>query len=128
MVLMLALDSTELDVRAVGLVPGNGVAVPGLDYALHMIALANRCGIQAAGGAQHPRFQKFMTAEFWHGQNGLANKQLPPSRWQIDSRLAPDRILPLIHRSPQAITLVPIGPLTKTSHLRPKEASRWARW
>jgi purine nucleosidase len=77
-----------------------------------MISLANRCDIPVAAGAEHPLFQKLTTAEFWHGQNGLANIRLPPSKCRVDSRFAPDLITQLVHRSPHEITLVPIGPLT----------------
>ena len=65
--LMLALNSPELDVRAVTVVPGNVTAAMGLDNALRMVSLANRCDIPVAAGAQHPLFQKLITAEFWHG-------------------------------------------------------------
>src|SRR6267154_5630281 len=80
MALMLALNSPELDVRAITVVPGNVTAAQGLDNALRLVSLANRCDIPVAAGAQHPLFQKLITAEFWHGQNGLANIELPPSK------------------------------------------------
>ena len=79
MALMLALNSPEFDIRAVTVVPGNVTAKQGLENALRMISLANRCDIPVAAGAQHPLFQKLITAEFWHGKNGLANIELPPS-------------------------------------------------
>lgn len=112
MALMLALNSPELDVRAVTVVPGNVVAAQGLDNALRMLSLAKRCDIPVAAGAQHPLFQKLITAEFWHGKNGLANIELPPGNCKVDGRFAPDLIIQLVHASPHEITLVPIGPLT----------------
>ena len=51
MALMLALNSPELDVRAVTVVPGNVTAKQGLENALRMISLANRCDIPVAAGA-----------------------------------------------------------------------------
>lgn len=110
--LMLALNSPELDVRAVTVVPGNVTAAMGLENALRMISLANRCDIPVAAGAQHPLFQKLTTAEFWHGKNGLANIELPPSKCKVDPRFGPDLIIQLVHESPHEITLVPVGPLT----------------
>ena len=80
MALMLALNSPELDVRAITVVPGNVTAEQGLENALRMVSLANRCDIPVAGGARHPLFQKLITAEFWHGKNGLANIELPRSK------------------------------------------------
>jgi purine nucleosidase len=110
--LMLALNSPELDVRAVTVVPGNVTASQGLENALRMVSLANRCDIPVAGGAQHPLFQKLITAEFWHGKNGLANVELPPSQCKVDPHFGPDLIIELVHASPHQITLVPVGPLT----------------
>ena len=110
--LMLALNSPELDVRAITVVPGNVTASQGLENALRMVSLANRCDIPVAAGAQHPLFQRLITAEFWHGKNGLANVELPPSKCKVDSRFGPDLIIQLVHAAPHEITLVPVGPLT----------------
>ena len=110
--LMLALNSPELDVRAITVVPGNVTASQGLENALRMVSLANRCDIPVAAGAQHPLFQKLVTAEFWHGKNGLANIELPPSKCKVDSHFGPDLIIQMVHASPHEITLVSVGPLT----------------
>lgn len=112
MALMLALHSPELDVRAITVVPGNVTAQQGLENALRMVSLANRCDIPVAGGAQHPLFQKLITAEFWHGKNGLANVELPPSKCKADAHYGPDLIIQTIHAAPHEIALVPVGPLT----------------
>lgn len=112
MAMMLALNSPELDVRAITVVPGNVMAAQGLDNALRMVSLANRCDIPVAAGAQHPLFQKLITAEFWHGRNGLANIELPPSKCKVDGHFAPDLIIQMVHAAPHQITLVPVGPLT----------------
>jgi inosine-uridine nucleoside N-ribohydrolase len=112
MALMLALHSPELEVRAITVVPGNVTAAQGLENALRLVSLANRCDIPIARGAQHPLFQKLITAEFWHGQNGLANIELPPSKCKVDARFAPDLIIQMVHAAPHEITLVPVGPLT----------------
>ena len=110
--MMLALHSPELDVRAITVVPGNVTASQGLENALRMVSLANRCDIPVAAGAQHPLFQKLITAEFWHGQNGLANVELPPSKCKVDAHFGPDLIIQMVHAAPHEITLVPVGPLT----------------
>lgn len=123
MALMLALNSPELDVRAITVVPGNVTAQLGLENALRMMSLANRCDIPVAAGAQHPLFQKLITAEFWHGKNGLANIELPPSKCKVDSRFAPDLIIQMVHDSPHEITLVPVGPLTNIALAVEKDPS-----
>jgi len=121
--LMLALSSPELDVRAITVVPGNVTAAMGLENALRMVSLANRCDIPVAAGAQHPLFQKLITAEFWHGKNGLGNVELPPSKCKVDSRFGPDLIIQLVHASPHEITLVPVGPLTNIALAVEKDPS-----
>ena len=121
--LMLALNSPELDVRAITVVPGNVTAPMGLENALRMVSLANRCDIPVAAGAQHPLFQKLITAEFWHGKNGLGDIDLPSSKCKVDSRFGPDLIIELVHASPHEITLVPVGPLTNIALAIEKDPS-----
>src|SRR5216684_8026092 len=123
MAIMLALNSPEFDVRALTVVPGNVTAAQGLENALRMVSLANRCDIPVAAGAQHPLFQKLITAEFWHGQNGLANIELPSSKCKVDARYGPDLIIQLVHASPHEITLVPVGPLTNIALAVEKDPS-----
>lgn len=123
MALMLALNSPELDVRAITVVPGNVTAQQGLENALRMVSLANRCDIPVAAGAQHPLFQKLTTAEFWHGKNGLANVELPPSKCKVDHRYAADLIIEMVHAAPHEITLVPVGPLTNIALAVEKDPS-----
>jgi purine nucleosidase len=123
MALMLALNSPELDVRAITVVPGNVTAQQGLENALRMVSLANRCDIPVAAGAQHPLFQKLITAEFWHGKNGLANIELPPSKCKVDSRFGPDLIIQMVHAAAHEITLVPVGPLTNIALAVEKDPS-----
>ena len=123
MALMLALHSPELNVRAITVVPGNVVAAQGLENALRMVSLAGRCDIPVAAGAQHPLFQKLVTAEFWHGKNGLANIELPASKCKVDPRFGPDLIIQMLHAAPHQITLVPVGPLTNIALAVEKDPS-----
>lgn len=121
--LMLALNSPELDVRGITVVPGNVTAEMGLENALRMASLAGRCDIPLAAGAQHPLFQKLITAEFWHGKNGLGNIELPASHCKVDPRFGPDLIIQLVHGSPHEITLVAVGPLTNVALAVEKDPS-----
>jgi purine nucleosidase len=121
--ILLALNSPELDVRALTVVPGNVTAEQGLKNALTLASLANRCDIPVAGGAQHPLFQKTITAEFWHGKNGLADVPTPPTKCKADPRFAADLIIQLVHQNPHAITLLPIGPLTNIALAIEKDPS-----
>jgi inosine-uridine nucleoside N-ribohydrolase len=112
MAILLALNSPELKVEALTVVPGNVEAWQGLENALKLASLAGRCDLPVAGGAQHPLNQKLITAQFWHGKNGLAGVELPPSKCKADSRFGPDLIIEMVHKFPHEITLIPVGPLT----------------
>ena len=112
MAILLALLSSEIDVRAFTVVPGNVIASQALENTLRLVSLAGRCDVPIAAGAQRPLAQKLITAEFVHGENGLGDIELPDSRCEADSRFAPDLIIEMIHQMPGRITLVPIGPLT----------------
>jgi inosine-uridine nucleoside N-ribohydrolase len=110
--ILLALHSPELKVEALTVVPGNVQAAQGLDNALRIVSLAGRCDVPVAGGAQHPLNQKLITAQYWHGPNGLAGVELPPSQCKPDARFGPDLIIELAHKYPHQLTLIPVGPLT----------------
>src|SRR5580693_2418599 len=110
--ILLALNSPELKVEALTVVPGNVDSAQGLENALKLVSLAGRCDIPVARGATHPLNQKLVTAQYWHGKNGLADIELPPSKCKPDARFGPDLIIELVHKYPHEITLIPVGPLT----------------
>jgi purine nucleosidase len=112
MAILLALNSPELKVEALTVVPGNVDGKQVLENALRIVSLANRCDVVVAGGAQHPLNQKLITAQFWHGKNGLAGVELPASKCKADSRFGPDLIIEMAHKYPHELTLIPVGPLT----------------
>jgi inosine-uridine nucleoside N-ribohydrolase len=122
MAILLALNSPELKVEALTVVPGNATAAQGLENALKLVSLAGRPDIPVAPGAQKPLLQKLVTAET-HGPDGLANVSLPPARSAPDPRFAPDLIIELVHRYPHEITLVPLGPLTNVALALSKDPS-----
>jgi purine nucleosidase len=123
MAILLALNSPELRVEALTVVPGNVDGRQGLENALKIVSLAGRCDVTVAGGAQHPLNQKLITAQYWHGKNGLANVELPPTKCKADPRFGPDLIIELIHKYPHEITLIPIGPLTNIALAVSKDPS-----
>src|SRR6516225_7316780 len=123
MAILLALNSPELKVEALTVVPGNVEGRQGLENALKIVSLAGRCDVSVAAGAQHPLNQKLITAQYWHGKNGLAGVELPPSKCKADSRFGPDLIIELIHKHPHDITLIPVGPLTNIALAVSKDPS-----
>src|ERR1700687_2107354 len=123
MAIILALNSPELKVEALTVVPGNVDARQGVENALKIVSLAGRCDVTVAGGAQHPLNQKLFTAQFWHGKNGLANVELPASKCKADPRFGPDLIIEMVHKYPHEITLIPVGPLTNIALAVSKDPS-----
>jgi len=121
--ILLALNSPELDVKALTVVAGNVVVEQGVENALKLVSLAGRCDVQVARGASHPLVQKLVTAEFFHGANGLGNVELPAPVCHADTSFAPDLIIKLIHQYPHEITLVPVGPLTNIALALRKDPS-----
>jgi inosine-uridine nucleoside N-ribohydrolase len=123
MAILLALNSPELKVEALTVVPGNVEGWQGLENALKIVSLAGRCDLSVAGGAQHPLNQKLITAQYWHGKNGLAGVELPAPKCKADSRFGPDLIIELVHKYPHEITLIPVGPLTNIALAVSKDPS-----
>jgi inosine-uridine nucleoside N-ribohydrolase len=121
--ILLALNSPELKVEALTVVPGNVDGRQGMENALKILSLAGRCDVPVAAGAQHPLNQKLVTAQYWHGRNGLANLELPPTKCKQDPRFGPDLIIQLIHQYPHQITLIPVGPLTNIALAVSKDPS-----
>jgi inosine-uridine nucleoside N-ribohydrolase len=121
--ILLALNSPELKVEALTVVPGNVEGRQGLENALKIASLAGRCDVPIAGGAQHPLNQKLITAQFWHGRNGLADVELPAPKCKADARFGPDLIIDLVHKYPHEITLIPVGPLTNIALAVSKDPS-----
>ena len=123
MAILLALNSPELKVEALTIVPGNVDGRQGLENALKIVSLAGRCDLVVSGGARHPLNQKLITAQYWHGPNGLAGVELPASKCKADPRFGPDLIIELVHKYPHQITLIPIGPLTNIALAVSKDPS-----
>ena len=121
--LLLAINSPELKIEAITVVPGNVDGRQGLENALKLTSLANRCDLTVAGGAQHPLAQKLITAEYWHGKGGLGGVELPAPKCKADPRFGPDLIIELVHKYPHEITLIPVGPLTNIALAVSKDPS-----
>jgi inosine-uridine nucleoside N-ribohydrolase len=111
---LLALNSPEVDVKAVTIVAGMTVTAQGLKNELQMASLADRCDIPIAAGAQKPMMQDLTTGED-HGKNGIGDIELPPSKCKADPHFGPDLIIELVHKYPHQITIVMTGPETNVA-------------
>src|SRR6202011_41787 len=72
---------------------------------------------------EHPLLQRLVTGTYWNGANGLGGAETPASKCQGDHRFGPDLIIDLVHKYPNEITLVPIGPLTNIALAVLKDSS-----
>ena len=113
--ILLAVYSPEVDVKGISIVAGNVTADMGYDDALRVLSLVNRCDIPVAKGAEHPLLQRLVTGTYWNGANGLGGAETPASKCQGDHRFGPDLIIDLVHKYPNEITIIPIGPLTNVA-------------
>ncbi len=110
--MFLAMRSEELRIEAVTVVSGNVIVDLGASNALKIVELAGREDLVVARGAKYPLQRKLITAEPFHGEDGLGGKELPPPSKKLDPRHAVDVIIDVVRGSPGEITLVPVGPLT----------------
>ena len=113
--ILLAVYSPEVDVKGISIVAGNVTADMGFDDALRVLSLVNRCDIPVAKGAEHPLLQRLVTGTYWNGANGLGGAETPASKCQGDHRFGPDLIIDLVHKYPNELTIIPIGPLTNVA-------------
>ena len=89
MAIMLALNSPEFDVRALTVVPGNVTAAQGLENAMKLVSLANRCDVAVAAGAQHPLFPKAGHRGVLARQKRPRQRRTPGQQMQTRSALGP---------------------------------------
>src|SRR2546423_5944704 len=103
--ILLALNSPELKVEALTVVPGNVEGKQGLENALKIVSLANRCDVAVAGGAQHPLNQKLITAQYWHGRNGMAGGAIPPTQSKTPAPVGAELTSSIVPQKPHAMSL-----------------------
>lgn len=112
--ILLALRSPELKVEAITAVAGNVSLDLTLANALRLVEIAGRPDVPVAAGASQPLVRRLETATF-HGMNGLAGVELPPSFVRPVAESAIDLIRRTVRGSPGEISIVAVGPLTNVA-------------
>ena len=108
-----ALAAPELEVVGVTTIFGNCETPLSTINALRLLEIAGRSDIPVAEGAHAPLVVPFGgAADFVHGTDGQGNVHLPPPQTTKHPLTAAQFIIEMVNRSPEPITLVPIGPLT----------------
>jgi purine nucleosidase len=111
--LIMALRAPDIDVRAITVVDGNVPVEQGVRNALYTAELCDS-NVPVFSGAQRPLQREHMHAEWFHGKDGLGDRNYPPARRAHEGTQAVDAIIETICANP-GITLVTLGPLTNVA-------------
>jgi purine nucleosidase len=111
--LIMALRAPDVDVRAITVVAGNVPVEQGVRNALYTAEL---CGsdVPVFPGAQRPLQREHMHAEWFHGRDGVGNRDYPAAQRTPETIHAVDAIIETVRANP-GITLVTLGPLTNVA-------------
>ena len=112
----LALASPELDLLGITTVAGNVPLALTSKNARKVCELAGRGEVKVFAGCSRPMLRKLVTAEAFHGQDGLGQARLPEPSMPLQPGHAVDWLVEtLMAAGDQGITLCPIGPLTNVA-------------
>jgi purine nucleosidase len=108
--LIMALRSESVRVIAITTVAGNVEVEQATRNALYTSEL---CGatVPVYQGAGKPLARRLMTAEWFHGEDGLGDRGYPPPRRCAEKQHAVEAIISLVRSNP-GLTIVTLGPLT----------------
>jgi inosine-uridine nucleoside N-ribohydrolase len=126
--LIMVLRSTEVHVAAITVVAGNAPVQQATSNALYTAEL---CGSDAPvySGAAAPLKRKLVTADWFHGLDGLGDHGYKPAKRRAEPRHAVDAIIETVLARP-GIEIVTLGPLTNLAlalSREPKLATNVAR-
>lgn len=130
--LVLALQSPEVDVRAVTVPFGNVGLEKTFVNARRVLALAGCTDVPVSAGAARPlvHLQREWAPE-WHGADGLGQRSADfPAPVAADSRSAVELMADVLRAAAEPVTIATIGPLTNLALLlavHPELASRIGR-
>jgi inosine-uridine nucleoside N-ribohydrolase len=110
--ILLALRSSEVDLRAITAVSGNVHVDRTSVNALRVLEAVGVSGVPVARGMAKPILRELETGERFHGSDGLGDSGLPMPKIQLDRRHAVDLLLSETEADPKRVTVVATGPLT----------------
>jgi purine nucleosidase len=111
--LIMALRWKDVEVEAITVVAGNVPVDQGARNALYSAQL---CGsnVPVYKGAAQPLLREYVSAEWFHGQDGLGDQNYPAPKRQPETKHAVDALIDTIRANP-GIALVTLGPLTNVA-------------
>ena len=110
--ILLLAASPEISLEAITVTHGNTTVEKCASNALQLVELAGLTHVPVALGASTPLVRELGIAEETHGDGGLGYAVLPRSSTQLYPKHAVDLIIDLIHKYPNEITMLCIGPMT----------------
>jgi inosine-uridine nucleoside N-ribohydrolase len=115
--LLLALASPEIELLGVTTVSGNQTLEKTTANAIRVLDHVGRPDVPVAAGAPRPLVRERHAAAGVHGESGLDGPELPPPSRAPEAIHAIDWIAGTLERSPESVTLIPVGPLTNVALL-----------
>jgi purine nucleosidase len=109
--LVLALKHPDAQIEAITVVAGNMPLAQGVQNALYTVELCEK-DVPVYAGASLPLLKPLVTAEDFHGSDGLGDIGLPLTGRVAAEGRAADVIVDTINRYPGEVTLVALAPLT----------------
>ncbi len=119
--LIMALMARDVEVRAITTVAGN---VPVGQATQNALYVAELCGskVPVHAGAGKPLLREWVTAEWFHGKDGMGDHGYPPPLRQPEPTHAVDAIIAAAHDTPELL-VVTLGPLTNLALAIAKDPS-----
>ena len=122
MAILAALASPdEFDVLAITAVAGNVPLDLTVLNSLALVELAGRTDVPVYRGSVRPMVRDLVTAEYVHGPTGLDGAGLPPPSIEPADGHAVDKIIEIVEKSEEPVTVCTLGPLTNVGMALVKE-------
>lgn len=117
MAILLALSSGDFEVKLISTVAGNHTQENTYRNALQFVSFLEKYDVEIARGLEKPLMRELFIADDVHGETGLGNVQLPPSKIAGSERPAIEAIREIVLSSEKPVTIVAVGPLTNIAVL-----------
>lgn len=109
--LLVAMQSEDMDIRAITTVGGNSSVDMTAENALRLVDYAG-FDIKVAKGAKEPILGKLEKADYVHGKTGLGNVELPEAKKSLYEKTAYETIYEEAIKCKGNLRLIATGPLT----------------
>ncbi len=113
--LLLAVASSEIELKAVTTSAGNQTPEKTLNNAMRTLQLLGQTQIPVAGGNQTPLVKELETAGNVHGESGLDGADLPTPTFEVQPMTAIELMAKVLRKSDEKVTLVVTGPMTNAA-------------